>query len=57
MSKEIKLSKEQMKMELLAGIQEQFYPGSLNYAGLALIGLLELKGDFIEQIITEENKK
>jgi hypothetical protein len=47
---------EQMKLELLACLQEQFYSGKLNYAGLVLIGLWELEGKFVEKIIKGEGK-
>jgi len=49
------MKREQFEMELLAGIQEQFYEGELNYAGLALIGLMELEGENLKRIIDEED--
>jgi hypothetical protein len=51
------VTKEQMKMELMACLQEQIYPGRLNQAGLVLIGLWDLEGNLIERIVEENGTK
>lgn len=48
------LSKEQFTLEILACLEEQVYQGELNRAGLILIGLWELQGDFINGLVRTE---